>query len=84
MLPYTMASLDKVRFEEGALSRWLKKQSVDNHVVMEKLDGLSALYVCVTNNQGKMYLRGDGVRGVDVSRAVSCLKIPKATTTTIV
>jgi DNA ligase (NAD+) len=127
VLPYTMASLDKVRFGEGGLVRWLKRQSVENHVIMEKLDGLSALYVSTVgcqikghptampkvpnlshNNisdgsavanikvslnseldgypskQDKLYLRGDGVKGVDVSRACPSLKIPKATTTNIV
>jgi DNA ligase (NAD+) len=84
VLPYTMASLDKVRFGEGGLIRWLKRQSVENHVIMEKLDGLSALYVCSQSSKGKLYLRGDGVRGVDVSRACDALKIPKATTSNIV
>jgi DNA ligase (NAD+) len=84
VLPYTMASLDKVRYGEGGLTRWLKRQTVDQHVIMEKLDGLSALYVCSPSNKGKLYLRGDGVRGVDVSRACDSLKIPPATTTNIV
>ncbi len=84
VLPYTMASLDKVRFGEGGLTRWMKRQSVENHVIMEKLDGLSALYVCSPSGKGKLYLRGDGVKGVDVSRACDVLTIPKAATTNIV
>ncbi len=84
LLPYTMASLDKVRYSEGGLARWLKRQTLDNHVLMEKLDGLSALYVSQSSKEGKLYLRGDGVRGVDVSRAVPSLQIPKATSTNMV
>jgi DNA ligase (NAD+) len=84
VLPYTMASLDKVRYNEGGLHRWCKRQTATNHVIMEKLDGLSALYVSSPSKKDKLYLRGDGVRGVDVSRACDFLKIPKATTLPIV
>ena len=94
LLPYTMASLDKVRYGEGGLARWLKRTRVENSspfgsvsnskefetykrstndlVISEKLDGLSALYVSTINSK-KMYLRGDGVKGVDVSRVCSTL-----------
>jgi NAD-dependent DNA ligase len=75
VLPYTMASLDKVRYGESGLARWLKRGGGKDLVIMEKLDGLSAL--CVVNHQGKknLYLRGDGVKGVDVSRACASLGI---------
>ena len=74
LLPYPMASLDKVRFGEDMVARWLKRFTGDDskgYVVTEKLDGLSAMYV----RQGRkesLYLRGDGVKGVCVS---SCLKL---------
>jgi NAD-dependent DNA ligase len=75
LLPYTMASLDKVRYSEGGLARWLKRGGTGtctDILIMEKLDGLSALYVSSINSK-KMYLRGDGVRGVDVSRVCGSL-----------
>jgi NAD-dependent DNA ligase len=75
LLPYTMASLDKVRYGEGGLGRFLKRQKSNDYIITEKLDGLSALYVC-SNQKRKMYLRGDGVRGVDVSFAVDVLEFP--------
>ena len=76
VLPYTMASLDKVRHGEGVLQRFLKRFSkVNQYCITEKLDGLSALYVC-DGKTGKLYLRGDGVKGVDVSFAVECLRLP--------
>jgi DNA ligase (NAD+) len=74
LLPYPMASLDKVRCGEDMVARWLKRFTGDDskgYVVTEKLDGLSAMYV----RQGRkesLYLRGDGVKGVCVS---SCLKL---------
>ncbi len=83
LLPYTMASLDKVRYGEGGssdstkggLARFLKRSNAPTYIVSEKLDGLSALYVC-QNNKRKMYLRGDGVKGVDVSFAAESLELP--------
>ena len=80
LLPYTMASLDKVRFGEEGLSRWLRRgraEAIVDVVIMEKLDGLSALIT--TSHQGtqKLYLRGDGVKGVDVSPAIASLRIPR-------
>ena len=74
LLPYPMASLDKVRFGEDMVARWMKRFTNDEskgYVVTEKLDGLSAMYV----RQGRkesLYLRGDGVKGVCVS---SCIKV---------
>jgi len=60
-LPYMMASLDKILDGEG-LDRWKKRVNADSYILSEKLDGISCLYY-----KGKMYLRGDGVKGVDVS-----------------
>jgi NAD-dependent DNA ligase len=73
MLPTTMGSQDKVRAGEGGLERWLKRAGgaadAKQFIVSEKLDGLSALYIRKEYST-KLYLRGDGVKGVDVSRAL--------------
>lgn len=76
LLPYTMASLDKVRYGEGGLGRFVKRVNAKEFVIMEKLDGLSALYVSNGKGTKKLYLRGDGVKGVDISRAVDSLNLP--------
>ena len=71
MLPVTMGSQDKVRAGEGGLERWLKRSGTAEarqFIVSEKLDGLSALFVR-KDYSTKLYLRGDGVKGVNVSRA---------------
>lgn len=74
LLPCILGSQDKVRSGEGGLERWMKREGGgDRHyrfVVTEKLDGLSALLVVQKDGKKRMYLRGDGVRGVDVSRVL--------------
>ena len=73
VLPVCMGSQDKVRAGEGALVRWLRRDGgaarVKNFIVSEKLDGLSALFV-LKGNKKSLYLRGDGVKGVDCSAAL--------------
>ena len=65
-LPCMMGSLDKVLEGDGALERFKKRVGASSYMISEKLDGISCLYI---QNLGKvsMYLRGDGVKGVDVS-----------------
>ena len=73
MLPVIMGSQEKVRAGEDGLERWMKREAVaraKKFVVSEKLDGLSALFIRKEHST-KLYLRGDGVKGVNVSRALS-------------
>jgi DNA ligase (NAD+) len=77
-LPVTMASLDKVRMGESGLQRWQKRRGimgVETCVSSEKLDGLSGLYICKPGSTS-LYLRGNGVKGVDVSRVLGPVSIP--------
>ena len=62
---YIMGSLNKIRYGENELNKWINKHKVKAIVVSEKLDGCSftARYV-----DGKFYdgaSRGDGVTGTD-------------------
>ena len=69
VLPFIMGSQDKARTAEE-IGRWMKRQVSKKVIVSEKLDGLSALYT------GKrLYLRGDGVKGIDVSSLIGVLKL---------
>jgi len=74
-LPYPMPSLDKIKPGEAQLTRFLNTDKI--YVLSEKLDGLSALWVPAAK---KLYLRGDGIQGQDVSHLVPLgiqgLKIP--------
>lgn len=75
-LPVTLASLDKVRMGESGLARWQKRRGgVESYVASEKLDGLSGLYICKPGSTS-LYLRGNGVKGVDVSRVLGPVSIP--------
>jgi DNA ligase (NAD+) len=80
LLPVVLGSQDKVRSGEGGLERWMARKGgaagVKFFVVTEKLDGISALYVSQGSNR-RLYLRGDGVKGVDVSRVLDRITLPK-------
>lgn len=77
VLPVTMGSLDKVIYGEGGLDRWKKRMGklpagVKSFVITEKLDGISAMFV-KRGSKKHLYLRGDGVRGVDVSLIIGTI-----------
>ena len=72
LLPIVLGSLDKIHPGDGGLERWKTLMGSEQYIVSEKLDGLSALYV--GGSRPRLYLRGDGVKGVDVSRCLSVIK----------
>ena len=75
LLPYVMGSLDKIRYGEASLDRWKKRMNslgVKSYLITEKLDGISALYVS-QGGKRSLYLRGDGVKGVDISSLIGPL-----------
>jgi len=61
-LPFIMASLNKIKPGTGAVASYVGKATVKSWVLSEKLDGISALWY-----SGRLYLRGDGLNGVDVT-----------------
>jgi len=67
-LPYPMPSLDKIKPGQDALDRFL---ATGPFVISEKLDGLSALWVAGTR---RLYLRGDGIEGQDISHLADGLQ----------
>jgi len=69
-LPYKMSSLQKIKPGTGSVESFAKRKP-DGYVLSEKLDGLSVLW-CYTT--GKLYLRGDGVTGVDISQFVPSIQ----------
>ena len=77
-LPYWMGSLDKIRDDENALDKW-KSKHTGSVIVSDKLDGNSALLVF--NKTIKMYSRGDGYEGQDISHLIPYIKgVPKEST----
>ena len=73
-LPHRMASLDKAKVQED-LAKFIKRQPDVAHqgfVLSEKLDGISGLW---SPWKGKLYLRGNGIVGVDVSNYLPHLQL---------
>jgi len=67
-LPYKMSSLQKIKPGTGSVDSFAKRGSMHSgYVLSEKLDGLSVLWCA---DEKKLYLRGDGVTGVDISQFV--------------
>lgn len=62
-LPYMMASMNKIKPEMNALLKWKETYS-GPYVITCKLDGVSALYDGV---QHKLFTRGNGIEGQDIS-----------------
>ena len=65
-LPYPMPSLDKIKPGEERLERFLAG-AAGALVLSEKLDGLSALWL---PSERRLLLRGDGLKGQEVSHLV--------------
>ena len=74
-LPYEMASMDKIKPDTGALTEWSKKYK-GPYVLSCKLDGVSGLYT-TEGAQPKLYTRGNGTVGQDISFLIPHLKLPK-------
>jgi len=74
-LPYEMWSMDKIKPDTGALEKWVDKFN-GPYVLSCKLDGVSGLYV-TEGKTPKLYTRGDGIVGQDVSHLIPYLRLPK-------
>ena len=74
-LPYPMGSMDKIKPDTGALGNWTAKFK-GPYVLSCKLDGVSGLYT-TEGPEPKLYTRGDGLVGQDVSHLIPYLRLPK-------
>ena len=79
-LPYEMWSMDKIKPDTGALAKFTKKYK-GPYVLSTKLDGVSGLFSTETkkeggNNEAKLYTRGDGKYGQDISHLIKYLNLP--------
>ena len=71
-LPYFMGSMDKIKPDTKALDNW-KRTYKGPYVLSCKLDGVSGLYTII-NGEKKLYTRGDGKVGQDVSHLIPHIK----------
>lgn len=74
-LPYEMWSMDKIKPDTGALAKWMAKYS-GPYVLSCKLDGVSGMY-STEGDEAKLYTRGNGIMGQDVSHMIPYLRLPK-------
>lgn len=75
-LPYPLGSLNKVKPGEGTVSKYTSAYE-GPYVVSDKLDGQS-LELVGDSKGWKLYTRGSGTIGQDVSHLASLLKLPPA------
>ena len=76
VLPYEMASMDKIKPDTNALSIWCQKFT-GPYILSCKLDGVSGLYSFKQGtNAAKLFTRGNGTVGQDVSHLIPYLKLP--------
>lgn len=80
-LPIPLPSLNKIKPADGSLEKWLSRFAAPTYHLSAKLDGCSALWLPAA---GKLYTRGDGMRGRDISAFVPYFKGLAAPTGTVV
>jgi DNA ligase (NAD+) len=71
-LPYYMGSMDKFK-TDAEIQRWVSKHP-NGYMISDKLDGNSALLVCFPNGS-KLYTRGDGTEGQDITHLLPFLNL---------
>jgi NAD-dependent DNA ligase len=76
-LPFNMPSMDKIKPDTNILDKWKRKYG-GPYVLSCKLDGVSGLYT-TQGSTPKLYTRGDGKIGQDISHLIPYLKLPKVT-----
>lgn len=74
-LPYEMWSMDKIKPDTKALANW-KQEYSGPYVISCKLDGVSGLY-STEGEEPKLYTRGNGKVGQDVSHLIPFMKLPQ-------
>lgn len=78
-LPCWMGSMDKIKSDKDTITKW--KSGYDGFVVVsDKLDGNSGLLEYSGDGIVKLYTRGNGIDGLDISHIVPFVKhIPVST-----
>ncbi|NBV84302.1 hypothetical protein EBR57_09330, partial [bacterium] len=69
-----MPSMDKIKPDSGALGTWTNKYK-GAYVLSCKLDGVSGMY-STESSSPKLYTRGNGKVGQDVTHLLETLKLP--------
>lgn len=75
ILPYEMWSMDKIKPDTNALDKWQETYK-GPYVLSCKVDGVSGLY-STEGPEPKLYTRGNGRVGQDVTHMIPYLRLPK-------
>ena len=83
-LPFWLGSMDKFKPDDvREIATWLVANKATEYIIEDKLDGVSCLMV-MTNGKIKLYTRGNGIVGADISYLAQYFNtIPKNLTETI-
>lgn len=74
-LPYHMGSLDKIKDKDSDFIHYKKKHTKDTeYIISDKLDGVSALLHCKLGEEPKLYSRGNGDIGQDLSDFIGYIR----------
>lgn len=73
LLPFYLGSLNKIKDNKKLLT-WINTYNTSNFIISEKLDGISALYIV---KEHKLYTRGNGIFGSDISHILDYINLPK-------
>jgi len=66
-LPFWLGSMDKFKPEDSSeIDKWMSHNIADQYIIEDKLDGISCLVV-INKGKIKIYTRGDGIIGADIS-----------------
>jgi len=79
-LPYYLGSQNKYHYEDGKeLNKWFSKyKNPEEYYISEKLDGISCLIMTDEEGNYKIYTRGDGIFGIEITYIKDYIKtIPK-------
>jgi len=77
-LPHYMGSMDKLKTSElDKLTKWKGKFNKFDYTIMDKLDGISGLFV-KNKSEVKLYTRGNGTVGQDISYLINTMPNLKA------
>ncbi len=76
-LPCPMGSLDQ-EYTQDDLNNWFNQNHADSYVLTSKLDGISLLLVYRSGELVAGYTRGDGYNGLDITRHLAHMYIPRS------
>jgi len=65
-LPFPMGSLDKIKPQYGNLGEWINEYG-GNYIISDKLDGASVQFYKNESGEIKLFSRGDGLIGQDIT-----------------